>query len=142
MRYSTFGFAMLAISVAPALASPPVSNEVTLPLAGQISTYAMPNEPQGTIPSVARGQALGIACADASDAKSQVSVVMNVAQDADATPTGYDRVLLTEWRVLHGTVHVRVPDMPALSNHTVDVKVFVTKRSGTHICDVGRIKIS
>jgi hypothetical protein len=144
MRHSTVGLAvgLIVLCAAPAAASPPVSREVTLPLAGKLSNYATTVDAQGAVPSVERGQALGIACADADDSKAQISVVMNVAQDEGAAPTGYDRVLLTEWRILHGTVHVRVPDMPALSNHTVDVKVFVTKPSGTHICDVGRVKIS
>lgn len=144
MRHSTVGLAVGAVVLcaASAAASPPMAREVMLPLAGKLSNYAAMDEAQGGVPSVGRGQALGIACADAGDTKAQVSVVMNVAQDADAAPTGYDRVLLTEWRIMHGTVHVRVPDMPALSNHTVEVKVFVTKPDGTHICDVGKVKIS
>lgn len=133
---------LLALSASPALTSPAVARELLLPLGGKAATYATPDEAGGTVPSVGRGQPLGIACNDASDAGAQVRVVMKVAGDGDETPTGYDRVLLTQWKISHGTVHVRVPDVPGLANHTVSVKVFVVEPRGTHICDVGRVKVS
>jgi hypothetical protein len=51
-------------------------------------------------------------------------------------------VLATRQRVSHGAVHIRVPDLPDLSNHTVDVKVFVVGSKGTTRCDAGRVKIT
>jgi hypothetical protein len=142
MQALTAGLAVGLMCTASALASPPVSRELILPLAGKLSTYAAPVDAAGAVPRVKRGQPLGIACADASDAKAQLRVVMTFANDTGEAPTGYGSLLLTDWTVSHGTVHARVPDLPGLSNHTVEVRVFVMGRHSTHICDVGRVKVT
>lgn len=124
-----------------ALASPAISNELTLPLAGTIAGYAPSSEQGGAVPSVARGQALGIACADIRGPGTEVQVVMQIAHVLGETATGYDAVIATEQKLGDGTVHVRIPDVPGLSQHTVNVKVYVTDAKGTHSCDGGRVRI-
>jgi hypothetical protein len=142
MRASIAGLAVGLLCMASASASPPVSRELMLPLAGKASIYTAPEDAAGPVPNIAPGQPLGIACADASDTKAQLRVVMTFANDTGETPTGYGALLATDWKVSHGMVHVRVPDLPGLSNHTVEVRVFVMGRRGTHICDVGRVRVS
>lgn len=142
MRYCTglvIGTAMLSMT-AGANASPAVSNEPMLPLAGKVTTFIPSEENAGSVPNVTRGQALGIACADV-DSGDDVRVVMQVTKSPGETPTGYDAILATSQRLTHGAVHIRVPDLPDLSHHTVKVKVFVMGSQGQHVCDAGRVKI-
>ena len=133
-------FACAAVLVA-AMASPAISNELMLPLAGTATGYAPPNEHGGNVPSVARGQALGIACADIRQAGADVQVVMSFATGLGEMRTGYSAVLATEQMLTDGAVHVRVPNLPGLSQHTVNVKVYVTDSKGTHSCDGGLVRI-
>jgi hypothetical protein len=142
MRYCTglvIGAAILSMT-AGASASPTVSNELMLPLAGKVTTFIPSEESGGNVPSVTRGQALGIACADI-DRGDDVRVVMQVTRSPGEAPTGYGAILATSQRLSHGAVHIRVPDLPDLSHHTVKVKVFVMGSQGQHVCDAGRVKI-
>jgi hypothetical protein len=143
MRLSSVGYGITGLLCAgvAALASPAISNELLLPLAGGISNYAPADDKSGSVPEIARGQALGVACADVDQTGADVRVVMQVTQSRDDEPTGFDNVLATEQKVEHGKVHVRVPDLPDLSHHTVTVKVYVTGAHGTHMCDAGRVRI-
>ena len=141
MRFALIGLGAVTLSSAVALASPAISNELMLPLAGKALSYAAPDGGGGAVPSITRGQSLGIACANADRAGADVRVVMQVARNTDDEPTGYDAVLATHQHVSHGAVHVQVPDVPGLSDHTVSVKVFVMDSRGTHICDGGRVRI-
>ena len=94
----------------------------------------------GGIPKVARGQFLGLACANVEHvAVDAVRVVMSLA--SNEPPTGYTGVLATDQTITGGTVHVRVPDLPDLAQHTVRVKVYVTDGHGVHSCDAGRVRI-
>ncbi len=142
MRYCTglaIGAAMLGMTTG-ASASPAGSNGSMLPHAGKVTTFIPSDENGGSVPSVARGQSLAIACADV-DRGDDVRVVMQVKQTPGEVPTGYGAILATRQRLSHGAVHIRVPDLPDLSNHTVDVKVFVMDSQGQHTCDAGRVRI-
>jgi hypothetical protein len=70
-----------------------------------------------------------------------VQVVMQIASAVGETATGYNAVLATEQKIAGATVHVRVPDVPGIAQHTVNVKVYVTGSKGTHSCDGGRVRI-
>ena len=126
---------------AGANASPAVSDELMLPLGGKVITYIPSHESGGSVPSVAPGQALGIACADVNRG-SDVSVILKASPAPGESPADIDNVLATRQRLSHGAVHIRVPDLPDLSNHTVDVRVIVKDASGLHSCDAGRVKIT
>jgi hypothetical protein len=130
-----------AVVSALAVTSPAISHELALPLASKITMYATPNENGGHLPTIARGQPLGVACADVSEAGAVVQVVLQIAHTSGEPETGYDAVLATEQKITDDEVHVRVPDVPGLSRHTVNVKVFVTDSKGTHSCDGGRVRI-
>lgn len=145
MRLSWLGYISAAailgmVGAGPALSCVP--NELMLPLAGKVSAYTSPNDKGGNaVPSIKRGQPLGIACTDIGREGADVRVVLQFTQAMDESPTGFGAVLATEQTITPGTVHVLVPDMPDLANHTVNVKVFVTDPTGTHSCDAGRVKI-
>jgi hypothetical protein len=141
MRLWFVGSVACAAVLGAALASPAISNELILPLAGKAANYAPLDDHGGSVPNVARGQVLGIACADAREVGAVVQVVMQVAHAVGETATGYSAVLATEQKVSDGTVHVRVPDVPGIAQHTVNVRVYVTGSKGTHSCDGGRVRI-
>ncbi|MGA7713351.1 MAG: hypothetical protein WCA81_15720 [Rhizomicrobium sp.] len=126
---------------AGANASPAVSNDLMLPTGGKTTTSIPSHDNGGGTPVVAPGQTLGIACADV-DRGGDVRVILNVTQAPGETASDLGVVLATRQRVTHGAVHIRVPDLPDLSNHTVNVKVFVVGSKGTTSCDAGRIKIT
>ncbi len=143
MRLSFFwvgAFAVIAGAVSPALAASIVPGELFL-RGCRGATYAPLNENGGAVPSVTRGQPLGIACADVNQADADVRVVMQVSNSAGDSPTGYAAVLATDQTVERGMVHIRVPDVPGLAQHTVSIKVFVVDRRGTHSCNAGRVRI-
>ena len=93
--------------------------------------------------SVDRGEDLAIQCDDIATPGAEVSVVMALDPIIGETPTGFDAVLLTDEEVVGGrTVHVRVPDIAALVNHTVTLRVYVTAPSGTTACNAGHMRIA
>lgn len=133
MRAALIAIVTTTITTA-AVATPPYANELILPAGSVAKTAAI------EIPKVARGQFLGLACADVERAADDaVRVVMSLASDEPST--GYEGVLATDQTISGTTVHVRVPDLPDLAQHTVRVKVYVTDRRGVHSCDAGRVKI-
>lgn len=93
------------------------------------------------VPHVLRGQKVEIACSDAGRADAAVQVVMQFDSDSGETAPGYGAVLATEQTISSGKVLVQVPDVPNISQHTMNVRVFVTDATGVHSCDAGRIKV-
>ena len=143
MRLSFIGLVASAAIigvVSPAMAAPVTSGEVIL-LTGKITTYASPNENGGDVRNVARGQSLAIACAEVTQPDADVRVVMKVNNGVSDLPTGYALIMAAEQTVERGMVHVKVPDVPSLAQHTVNIRVFVVDRQGTHSCDAGRVRI-
>ena len=141
MRLRIVGYVACAAVLGTAAASPAISNELMLPLAGKATNYAPLVDRGGSVPNVARGQALGVVCADVREAGAVVQVVLQIARAMGETATGYSAVLATEQNVTDGTVHVRVPDVPGIAQHTVNVKVYVTGSKGTRSCDGGLVRI-
>ncbi|MDE2135633.1 MAG: hypothetical protein KGM97_01970 [Alphaproteobacteria bacterium] len=141
MRFWLVGLLACATVTAASIASPAISNELMRPAFGKARGYAPPDDRGGSVPSVARGQTLSVACADVGEAGAVVQVVMQIARAAGEPATGYSAVLATEQKIANGAVHVRVPDVPGLSRHTVNIRIFVTDTKGTHSCDGGRVRI-
>jgi hypothetical protein len=133
MRWT--GLALTAIGLsAAALAAPPYVNELMLPTGG----ITAPSDKM--LPRAIRGQFLGVACAKVELAAAEaVQVVLYLAPNEK--PTGYKGVLATEQTVTPGTVHVRVPDMPELAEHTVRIQVYYSDAGGRHTCDAGKVRI-
>ncbi len=135
MRVLGLGFAILLATAAPAFAQ----SFETLP--GRISSYATSDFGGAGIPTVGRGTQFAIACNGIKSSGAQVSVVLSLDSAAGEPPTGYSSVLATNQTVARHAVHVQVPDVPDIANHTVDVKVYVTDAKGTRACDAGRVRI-
>jgi len=135
MRWAALLTIGLAACTVSALAC---TDEVRLPIGESV---AGPDLGGGTLPHAARGQFLGLACANVDkNGGDNVSVVLTPDNADD--PTGIAGVLATEQHVEDGMVHVRVPDFPELSDRTAHVKVYFRDGSGTHVCDGGSVKIS
>jgi hypothetical protein len=104
--------------------------------------HASPGPAVDVVP-VDRGEDLAIQCDGIGTPGAEVSVVMALDPIVGETPTGFDAVLLTDEEVVGPkTVHVRVPDIAALVNHTVTLKVYVTAPSGTTACNAGHMRIA
>lgn len=129
------GFLAVALVVAtPALAQQNFTHKLR---------NIMPTDSETSIPSVAQGDQMAIAC-DAlatSMPNADVRVVMTLTQAKGEGATGYKKLLATNEQVGKGAVRVRVPDAPDLSHHTVHVRVYVMDAKGERSCDGGTIRI-
>ena len=136
MRALWIGLAVLAASSAPALAG----GVVVAP--GHIVAYATTELGGAEIPTVTRGDRFAISCDDIKAPGADVRVVMSLANPPGEQPTGYAAILATNQTVTRHSVHVQVPDVPDIANHTVSVRVYVTDaKGGTKACDAGRVHI-
>lgn len=135
MRWAALCLATAAVSASvAALGMPPYANELMLPTGG----IAAAEKP--ALPTAARGQFIGVACANVERVGNKsVQVVMFIAPGE--TPTGYRGVLATEQSITPGTVHVRVPNTPNLADRTVLVRVYYLDSAGRHTCDAGKVHI-
>jgi hypothetical protein len=96
------------------------------------------------VPSVNPGDQIGIACTalTKSNPDSDVRVVLTISADAGETPPGYKKVLATDEEVGQGAVRVRIPAVPDLADHLVNVNVYVMGDDGAQkSCDAGHVKI-
>ncbi|HEY1637690.1 MAG TPA: hypothetical protein VGF62_04130 [Rhizomicrobium sp.] len=95
------------------------------------------------VPNVAPGDELIIACApiEQRDAKSDVRVVLTISAMPDEIPPGYKKVLATEEQLGKYGVRVRVPDVPNLPDHTVNLDVYVVGNDRPQDCDGGHLKV-
>ena len=140
MRNLNFALAALAAGfAAPVFAAelPGASSQGMIP-------YAVDEMgSDSAVPFVDRGDQIAIAC-DALDKASadNVRVVMRIAPTLGDLDVGYKKVRATDETVSHGAVHVRVPDVPDLASHTVQVNVYVMGPTGQHLtCDAGTMRV-
>lgn len=133
----------LAICAAALMVSGPAwaQGESTVPA----RTPAMlPNDADvEIIPSVTPGDQIGIACnaLTRSNPESDVRVVLTISAQPGETPPGYKKVLATDAEVGHGAVRVRIPTVPDIEDHLVNVNVYVLGNEGAESCDAGHMKI-
>lgn len=94
------------------------------------------------VPFVNVGDQIGIACTalTKTNAQSDVRVVLTVSAQPGDTPPGYNKVLATDEQVAHGAVRVRIPTVPDLEDHLVNVDVYVVG-DRTSSCNAGHMKI-
>jgi len=95
------------------------------------------------VPSVNPGDQIGIACnvLAKSDADSDVRVVLTISAEPGELPPGYKKILATDAQVGNGAVRVRIPTVPDIEDHTVNVDVYVVGDKGAQSCDAGHMKI-
>jgi hypothetical protein len=125
----------------PLVSPSAAAKEAVSPKTERISTCAPIYVSGGTIPNVGRGQNFKFTCSEIGRTGTDVRVVLKLDPQPGEDAPGYDAVMATEQTVETGTVRVRVPDVPGIANHTVDVKIFITDGNQTRSCDAGKIKI-
>ena len=135
MRLMTFG-CTLVVATLTSLAATAFDHD-----AMSVPGYAPAQLGGSEVTPVDRGQDLAIECGCLDAPGADVSVVMALDPVQGEAPTGYQKVLLTDETVGGNAVHVRVPDMPDLANHTVTLKVYVTSAKGTTACNAGHLRI-
>jgi hypothetical protein len=132
---STALLAGLALAVTPAFAQTPAP-------ATKGSQVVPPGLGAEVVPDVAPGDEIAIACApiEHRDVNSDVRVVLTVSAMPDEVSPGYKKVLATDEELSKYGVRIRVPDVPDLPNHTVNLNVYVVG-SANGMCDAGHVKV-
>jgi hypothetical protein len=96
------------------------------------------------VPQVTPGDKISIAC-DAltkSSSSSDVRVVLTISAIPGETAPGYKKILATDEHVAYGAVRVRIPTVPDIEDHTVNLDVYVVDQQGSKSCDAGHVKIT
>ncbi|HEX3944437.1 MAG TPA: hypothetical protein VHW69_10150 [Rhizomicrobium sp.] len=121
---------------APAYAQVPTSAASATAVAGLASGSEF-------VPSVVPGDEIVVACGpiEQREANSDVRVVLTIAAMPSDLPPGYNKVLATDEQVGRYGVKVRVPDMPDLPDHTVNLNVYVVGQNASHDCDGGHLRV-
>lgn len=113
------------------------------PAYADASIAAPPAAKPEVVPDVAPGDEIMIAC-DAVEhraADSDVRVVLTISALPDQASPGYKKVLATDEEIGKYGVKVRIPDVPDLADHTVNLNVYVVN-DGSHAgCDGGHVKV-
>ena len=109
--------------------------------ASPASAYAPSTIGGAEVVPVDRGQDLAIQCDGIGTPGVEVNVVMKIDPVIGETPTGFDAVLLTEESIGGQSVHVRVPNIADLVNHTVTLQVYVIGAHSTTACNAGHLRI-
>jgi len=119
---------------APSAAASATDSDSTLP----------PDAVVEVVPQVTPGDRISIAC-DAltkSNPDSDVRVVLTISAIPGETPPGYKKVLATDEHVAYGAVRVRIPTVPEIEDHTVNLDVYVVDQQGSKSCNAGHVKIT
>jgi hypothetical protein len=132
---------MIGCTALLAMASPAMARGGIVYSQGNIAGYAMSDVDGASVPTVTRGAQFAVLCNGITSAGDDVKVVMSITNAPGDGDTGYAAVLATQQTVARHAVHVQVPDVPNLANHTVDVRVYVTKAHGIKACNAGRVRI-
>lgn len=136
-RLGIIGLTLASVSLG-AFALPAAAAETTGPRV-VIDKFA---EADST-PVVSLGEMIGIACEalEYSAPENDVRVVLTISA-APSDAVGFRKVLATEEQLSHGAVRVRIPEVPDLANHTVNVDVYVVGANGSHNCTAGQMHIA
>ena len=114
-----------------------------LPVEAATKLVPPPDGSTEIVPDVAPGDEISIACApiEHRDANSDVRVVLTIAAAPDESSPGFKKVLATEEQLGKYGVVVRIPDVPDLTDRTVNVNVYVVDGGPPQGCDAGRVKV-
>lgn len=130
-------FASAALAAPAALAQAPASHTAA---ATRVATLDSGRE---VVPDVAPGDEIMIACApiEQRGPSSDVRVVLTISAMPNDVPPGYKKVLATEEQLGKYGVKVRVPDVPDLPDHTVNLNVYVVGSNSSRDCDGGHVRV-
>ena len=120
---------------APVCAQAPIQMASTTAVSGF-------NKDAEIVPDVAPGEEIVVACApiEQREANSDVRVVLTIAAMPTETSPGFKKVLATDEQLNKYGVRVRVPNLPDLPDHTVNLDVYVVGQR-TQDCDGGHLKV-
>jgi hypothetical protein len=141
------GLAALAVAgpaVADGSSAMPPSQTASSVASAAMGSTLPPDADVEIVPQVTPGDRISIAC-DAltkSNPQSDVRVVLTISAIPGETPPGYKKVLATDEHVAYGAVRVRIPTVPELEDHTVNLNVYVVNDQGSTSCDAGHVKIT
>ena len=129
--------ATAVVLASPALAQSPAHQTASTRIASLDAGAAE------VVPDVAPGEEIMIACApiEHRTADSDVRVVLTIAATPSDVPPGYKKVLATDEQLGKYGVRVRVPDVPDLPNHTVNLNVYVVDNDKSRACDGGHVRV-
>ena len=131
---------LIATAALMAMSGSALANGITA-IPGHIQSYASADLGGAGVPTVTRGTQFAISCDGIKSSGDDVKVVMSITSAPGDEDTGYAAVLATQQTVERHAVHVQVPDVPNLANHTVSVRVYVTNGKSIKACDAGRVRI-
>ena len=143
MRISGIGIAALAATV---LAGGPAFAQAQKAPSSKIMQFAPLGPEDEVVPVVAPGEEIGIACdaleVTAPDNDVRVVLTISAAPTEEQPALGYKKILATNEELTKGAVRVRIPKVPELENHTVNVNVYVVNGEGSRKCDAGHMRIA
>jgi hypothetical protein len=141
MRTLLFGVAGMA---AFAVGSPAWANGSPPQVPSVATSFAPSDKDVEVVPQVTPGDQIAIACNALSNSKadSDVRVVLTISAIPGETQPGYQKVLATDAQVAYGAVRVRIPTVPDIADHTVNLDVYVVDDKGSQSCDAGHVKIT
>jgi hypothetical protein len=130
-------FATAALAAPSAFAQAPVDRTASARLA------TLDSAGHEVVPDVAPGDEIIIACApiEQRGATADVRVVLTISAMPNDVPPGYKKVLATDEQLGKYGVKVRVPDVPDLPDHTVNLNVYVVGSDSRRDCDAGHVRV-
>ncbi|MBV9571644.1 MAG: hypothetical protein JO056_10435 [Alphaproteobacteria bacterium] len=119
----------------------PAAAQAPAPVAVATAVSGFGNDRE-IVPSVTPGDEIIVACApiEQRDANADVRVVLTIAAVPSEVSPGFKKVLATDEQLSKYGVRVRVPDVPELPEHTVNLNVYVVGEN-TRGCDGGHLKV-
>lgn len=114
-------------------------------ISSKIDHFAPLAPDEEVVPVVSPGEEIGIACdaLEVAAPENDVRVVLTISATPHDKPIkGYKKVLATNEQLMKGAVRVRIPEMPDLTNHTVNIDVYVVNAKGSKNCDAGHMRIA
>jgi hypothetical protein len=134
----------IAGSALVAFATPACANSASFQIPSTVTPFVPNDNDVEVVPRVTPGDQIAIAC-DAlanSKADSDVRVVLTISAIPGETQPGYQKVLATDAQVAYGAVRVRIPTVPDIEDHTVNLDVYVVDAKGSQSCNAGHVKIT
>jgi hypothetical protein len=141
MRTLLVGVAGLAAFV---IADPALASGMSPQVSSAVTPFVPEDKDVEVVPQVTPGDQIAIACGALTNSKadSDVRVVLTISAIPGETAPGYKKVLATDAQVAYGAVRVRIPTVPDIEDHTVNLDVYVVDAKGSQSCDAGHLKIT
>jgi len=141
MRTTLVGIAAFATA---AFALPAFANGISVPVPNAVTPFVPSEKDIEVVPQVTPGDQIAIACGALANSKadSDVRVVLTISAIPGETAPGYKKVLATDEQIAYGAVRVRIPTVPDIQDHTVNLDVYVVDAKGSQTCNAGHVKIT